>query len=296
VLCHGVPCFFDESDPELIRITPTHYYPHIPARPPFKPGMDVTEMLDAKARGEPVPKLELFEPSKPTSRQEYLDNWVKEYEERYHVTKEEAQRRLSELLEPPSKAKTKKKTTDEPVSLGAEEIANKLGNYRNNGEWHNCNCPVCDDKHGHLGLKDGTEGLIVHCFHDCPPKEIYKALVKLGYLAPPKPTKTTASGKCLQPIPLEHIPQATTLDAFKVKAPKGISDREKDLLVHERGGRADVRDRPLRRSGLHVRARHQAGQNLPPPHAVANGGWRAEMVSQGCAKALASLELADFTR
>lgn len=67
--------------------------------------------------------------------------------------------------------------------MSAAAIAVSLGGRQSRNGWWSCQCPVCQGE-GKLGLKDGSDGLAVNCFHGCSYSEILSELESLGLYDP----------------------------------------------------------------------------------------------------------------
>jgi hypothetical protein len=53
---------------------------------------------------------------------------------------------------------------------------------RKSGRGYVVRCPAHDDRSPSLSLRDGPDGLIVHCFTGCEPRDVYEALRAQGLL------------------------------------------------------------------------------------------------------------------
>jgi hypothetical protein len=63
----------------------------------------------------------------------------------------------------------------------AAAIAKELKGHRS-GRGYVVRCPAHDDRKASLSLRDGPDGLIVHCFTGCEPREVYDALRAQGLI------------------------------------------------------------------------------------------------------------------
>jgi hypothetical protein len=64
-------------------------------------------------------------------------------------------------------------------TLSADTIARALGGHQARNGWWNCPCVICQDD-GKLGLRDGKDGLAVHCFKGCTRADILAELGRRG--------------------------------------------------------------------------------------------------------------------
>jgi hypothetical protein len=65
--------------------------------------------------------------------------------------------------------------------MSAAAIAKALKG-RKSGAGYVVRCPAHDDRSPSLSLRDGPDGLIVHCFTGCKPRDVYEALRAMGLL------------------------------------------------------------------------------------------------------------------
>jgi hypothetical protein len=64
----------------------------------------------------------------------------------------------------------------------AADIAAALGGSYRSGSWWRCRCPVHNSKGATLALRDGREGMVVHCHAGCRRDDILNELDRLGLL------------------------------------------------------------------------------------------------------------------
>jgi putative DNA primase/helicase len=70
--------------------------------------------------------------------------------------------------------------------MTAGDIACALGAAHRSGVWWRCVCPVHGSRTGRsatLALRDGDRGLIIKCFADCDPRDIFAELRRRGLIA-----------------------------------------------------------------------------------------------------------------
>jgi predicted P-loop ATPase len=80
--------------------------------------------------------------------------------------------------------------------MRAEQIARSLGGYKRptGAGWHGCKCPVHDDQHASMTVRDDPDkGVIVQCHKGCSWQEIRAELEKRGWLEPFKPHRNGGS-------------------------------------------------------------------------------------------------------
>jgi hypothetical protein len=65
--------------------------------------------------------------------------------------------------------------------MSAAAIAKSLKG-RKSGAGYVMRCPAHDDRKASLSLRDGPDGLIVHCFTGCQPRDVYEALRAQGLI------------------------------------------------------------------------------------------------------------------
>lgn len=75
------------------------------------------------------------------------------------------------------------------------DIAAALGGACRSGAWWRCRCPVHGSRGATLALRDGERGLIVKCFADCDPRDIFAELRRRGLVVGPR----NGGGDGLQP-------------------------------------------------------------------------------------------------
>ena len=67
--------------------------------------------------------------------------------------------------------------------MSAETIARQLGSARRAGQGWSCRCPGHDDRSPSLSIRDGDNGVIVHCHAGCDWRDVRAELRRRGLLA-----------------------------------------------------------------------------------------------------------------